>query len=207
MPSLERDPQSYVEGDWTDVDRALHEGYPGYAYVDSSSQIAQFFSFGITSIPSSGIAVDGFEILVDASKDETDGSGNLAVGVELSWDGGSSFTSTSYNTSALTTSNARSTLGGPTNTWGRSWTRSELDSMRVRITSEGTGVLDNPQWRVDHVAVVFYWSSTSNITLTIREQLPLVDSETISRQVLRIHETLSLADGGLTPGSEWVDLS
>ena len=72
-------------------------------------------------------------LFVDARVDST--SGSLGMCVELSWDGGLSWTAP-LATPTLSTTMTTRTLGGAANTWGRMWTASALSdaSFRVRVT-------------------------------------------------------------------------
>jgi len=95
----------------------------------------QFFNYGIT-LPS-GATVKGIEVRLDSRVDDTAGSPRICV--ELSWDGGASWTAPQA-TSTLSTSMRSRTLGGATNTWGRTWTPVELSNgnFRIRITNVAT---------------------------------------------------------------------
>ena len=91
----------------------------------------RFLNYGIT-LPS-GATVKGIEVRLDSRVDDTAGSPRMCV--ELSWDGGNSWTAP-IATSTLSKSMASRTVGGAANTWGRSWTPAELSNanFRVRIT-------------------------------------------------------------------------
>ena len=54
--------------------------------------------------------------------------------VELSWDGGLTWT-TAKNTVVLSKTETTYTLGGLADLWGRSWTATELANLRIRITN------------------------------------------------------------------------
>ncbi len=92
----------------------------------------RFSNYGIT-IPA-GAAVAGIEVRLDARVDSTAGSPRMCV--ELSWDGGVSWTAP-LATPTLSTSMTTRILGGAANTWGRTWTASELSdaNFRVRVTN------------------------------------------------------------------------
>jgi hypothetical protein len=92
----------------------------------------RFFNYGIT-IPA-GASVKGIEVRLDARADSTSGTPRMCV--ELSWDGGATWTAAQV-TSTLSTSLATRTLGGTANTWGRSWTAADLSNanFRVRVTN------------------------------------------------------------------------
>ena len=87
------------------------------------------YDFGLPE----GAAIQGIEVRLDWYLDATQGKSKLEV--QLSWDGGTSWTD------AKTTNKGNATetteiLGGSSDTWGRSWALSELssDNFRVRIT-------------------------------------------------------------------------
>ena len=78
------------------------------------------------------------------------------IDVDLSWDGGSTYTSTKA-TATLTTGDVVYTLGGTADTWGRSWSGTEFSNanFRMRITgqpSSNTVQIDAIQVKVHHVA-------------------------------------------------------
>ena len=203
MSSLQRDPQNFQNSNWTDEDRALHDGAPGYCYVATLNETCEFYSFSLGEIPSSSVSVEGLAVIVDVYKDETGGSGTLQVGAELSWNGGTNYTTSGKKTGNLTTTETRTTLGGAADAWGRSWTRSELDSLRIRVKAEGSSIVDSPQWRLDYVAIALYWSSTATLALDMTERLDLRDSHGLADLSLDVDEPLALLDGGQAPGSEW----
>jgi Bacterial Ig domain len=91
----------------------------------------RFFNYGL-GVPA-GASVLGLEIRLDARADGTNGAPKMCV--ELSWDGGVTWT-TPRSTPTLTTSMATYVLGGAADTWGRPWTPAELSdaSFRVRVT-------------------------------------------------------------------------
>jgi hypothetical protein len=108
----------------------------------------RFFNYGIT-IPS-GATVKGIEVRLDSRVDDTAGSPKMCV--ELSWDGGISWTAP-LATATLTTSMTTRTLGGAANTWGRPWTAAELSNanFRVRITNVANSTVRD--FSLDWIAV------------------------------------------------------
>ncbi len=100
--------------------------------VNGAGDRHRYYDYGI-SVPGS-CSVSGIEVRLDWWLDST--SGNNSMRVELSWDGGSSWTAPKID-STETTSEHTAVLGGSSDTWGRSWTTSELAdaNFRVRVTS------------------------------------------------------------------------
>ena len=91
-----------------------------------------FYNYGF-SIPS-GATISGIEVRTDGRVDSTSGAPKFCV--QLSWNGGASWT-TAKSTSTLTTSEATYLLGGLADTWGRTWSNGDFTNgnFRVRITN------------------------------------------------------------------------
>ena len=92
-----------------------------------------FFSDPINGIPS-GATIEGIEVRLDWWVNSTNGTNDMRV--DLSWDGGSTWTS-SQTTSGDSTSETTSILGGAADTWGHTtWTTSQLSSTNFRVRIE-----------------------------------------------------------------------
>ena len=91
----------------------------------------RFFNYGI-SVPA-GSAIQGIEVRLQAKADSTGGSPQMCV--ELSWDGGTTWTA-AKSTPTLSTTELTYILGSATDKWGRTWSIGELSNtgFRVRIT-------------------------------------------------------------------------
>lgn len=92
----------------------------------------RFWDFSL-GVPATVSAVSGIQVRADEGMSNNGGTSRLCV--ELSWNGGTSWTtpkSVALTTSAITTY----TLGAVNDSWGRSWFGSELSnaSFRVRLT-------------------------------------------------------------------------
>jgi len=75
--------------------------------------------------------------------------------VQLSWDGGTTWT-TAKQTATLTTSEVTYVLGSATDTWGRTWTAANLSNtnFRVRVSDLASGSNANTRdFSLDWVAV------------------------------------------------------
>jgi large repetitive protein len=106
-------------------------------------------SFGF-SVPT-GVTIAGIEVRLDAKVDSTSGSPIMCV--QLSWDGGTTWTTTPLSTSTLKTTNATYILGGAANTWGRTWSPTEFSNanFKVRIIDVSSSTLRD--FSLDYVAV------------------------------------------------------
>ena len=119
----------------------------------------RYYNYGIT-LPS-GCEVKGIEVRLDAWSDiANNSSGMRSMSVELSWDGGTSWT-TAKSTTLLTPTQATFTLGSPTDTWGHTWilTQHSNTSFRVRVTSNCTGsaACQNRDFFLDWIPVKVYY--------------------------------------------------
>ena len=99
-----------------------------------------------------GDDIEGIEVKLEISGTTAAGD----IDVQLSWDGGSSFT-TAKTTPTLTTTDSVVVLGGPGDTWGRTWSASEFSNanFELRVTgnpSSNTVQLDAIQIKVHHQA-------------------------------------------------------
>jgi hypothetical protein len=90
-----------------------------------------FYNYNV-SVPG-GATITGIEVRLDGRADSTSGSPRFCV--QISWNGGASWT-TAKSTSILTTSEATYLLGGSADTWGRTWASGDFTNanFRVRIT-------------------------------------------------------------------------
>jgi hypothetical protein len=107
-----------------------------------------FYDYGIA--PPAGLSIQGVEIRLDAWADNS--NNDPAMCVELSWDGGLSWTA-AKTTPILGTSESSYVLGSPSDDWGHAWTPAELSdgSLIVRITDIAIGT--DRRFRLDWVAV------------------------------------------------------
>jgi hypothetical protein len=101
------------------------------------------------SLPS-GSAIKGIEVRLDANVDSTSSSPKLCV--QLSWNGGSNWTSTK-STSTLSTSESTRTLGSATDTWGRTWTLSNLSNANFRLRVIAGSSSTSRDFSLDWIAV------------------------------------------------------
>ncbi len=130
---------------------ATGDGGGDASNINGDGDRHRFYDYGIP-IPG-GCSVVGIEVRLDWYLDSP--SGNNSMDVELSWDGGSSWT-TAQNDAVETTAEHTTVLGGPADTWGRAWTASELSNtnFRVRLTSLGHAARD---FFLDWVPVNVYY--------------------------------------------------
>lgn len=120
--------------------------------TSSSRDKHRFYDYGFV-IPS-GSTIKGIEVRLDAKVDST--SSSPAMCVQLSWDGGSSWTSTK-TASLTTTSEATYTLGSATDTWGRTWSDSNLSNANFRLRIINVADSTSRDFSLDWVAVQVHY--------------------------------------------------
>jgi hypothetical protein len=108
----------------------------GYASnIDGAGDRQRYYNYDFPV--SSDCDIQGIEVQLDWWIDSVLGTNSMDV--ELSWDGGTSWT-TAKQDSQETTTEHTVVLGGPADTWGRTWSAAELSDVnfRVRLTSNST---------------------------------------------------------------------
>jgi hypothetical protein len=122
--------------------------------TQNSKDKHRFYDYNV-SLPG-GSTVTGIEVRLDARVDSV-GSNSPRICIQLSWDGGTTWT-TARQTPTLTTSELTYILGGPSDTWGRAWTLSNLSNanFRVRVidVASGSGA-PSRDFSLDWIAVRF----------------------------------------------------
>ena len=131
-------PDTGGNGDGFEVspESALTDGLGNAANLAGTDDRHRFYNFGI-SVPT-GCVVTGIEVRLDWWLGATQQTNSMSA--ELSWDGGSSWTAAKFDTTE-TTAEHTIILGGPADTWGRTWTPGEVSdaNFQLRLTSRCSG--------------------------------------------------------------------
>ncbi len=110
------------------------------------------YSFGIPS----GSTIDGIEVNTEFS---TSSAAQIAtLQVSLSWDNGTTYTTAKSDTVTGTTTDKNSTMGGATDTWGRSWTDSEFANGTFLVKVEGKSNAGGTACRLDFLQIKVYYT-------------------------------------------------
>ncbi len=148
-----------------------------YATSATTDPLGRISTFGL-NIPSDA-TINGLEVTLEAKVS----FGTIGIPFSLSWNNGSSFTSTKSNT--ITTTEQVFTYGGPTDTWGRTWTPSELSDANFQVKidpSSSAFIVSYDQIRVK----VYYTSGGGSTTRYVNDLLApnaLVLAETDANNV------------------------
>ncbi|MFQ5552688.1 MAG: hypothetical protein ACE5EW_03100, partial [Thermoplasmata archaeon] len=123
-----------------------------YANEDRNGQSQDYYNFTF-GVPN-GAIISGIEFQVEGHDPDFSGNGIL---VELSWDGGTSYTTTGNFVDLPDGFDlGYQTLGGQTDTWGRTWAAEEFTdaNFRARIEKDGS---DFTFSNVDHIRMQVYY--------------------------------------------------
>ncbi|MCJ7509576.1 MAG: VWA domain-containing protein, partial [Dehalococcoidia bacterium] len=118
-----------------------------------------FFNYGI-SVPT-GNVVRGIEVRLDAWVDSTPLFSTRRMCVQLSWNGGTTWTAAKQTPSLTTSQTATYTLGANNDTWGRAWTLSELSNANFRVRVTDVFNSSSRTFYLDWAAVDVYYAPSS----------------------------------------------
>ncbi len=160
-------PGTAPSGNWTTPINAT-SATDGNASATRNTVASPYQAWGgfDIAIPGSGtLAVTGIELEVRAAA----AVAGCVLGSALTWNG-ASVTSSNWTTSDDMTLSSGSTwtpytAGGPTNTWGRTWTESQLSNanFRVRLRYTGTGCTSGTLVSVDALWIRVSWSRATTV--------------------------------------------
>jgi hypothetical protein len=103
---------------------------------------------------SAGAVIDGIEVWLDAKTDSANYLPKLCV--QLSWDGGVSWTA-AYETPTLSTNETSYMLGGPADTWGHAWSGMQLNNANFRLRVIAVAANTGRDFSLDWAAVRVYY--------------------------------------------------
>ena len=108
----------------------------------------RYYNYNL-NLPATAV-IKGIQVRLDARADATSGSPKICV--QLSWDGGTTWT-TAKSTTTLSTTEATYTLGSIADTWGRTWTPSNFSNADFRIRVIDVASNTSRDFFLDYVAV------------------------------------------------------
>jgi hypothetical protein len=125
--------------------------------IDGPGDRHVFYDFGLA--PPSGSTIEGIRVRLDWWLDAVEGDNTMSV--ELSWDGGTSWTSA--KTDAVESATERTgVLGAAADMWGRVWTVTELAdaNFRLRVTCacSASPQCDSRDYYLDWVTINVYYT-------------------------------------------------
>ncbi|MGE5262938.1 MAG: lamin tail domain-containing protein, partial [Acidobacteriota bacterium] len=118
------------------------------ACTDAGKDRHRFYNYGL-ALPA-GAVPTGIEVQLHAKVDATTGSPKMCV--ELSWDGGTTWT-TAKTTATLSKSEKAYVLGGSADTWGRAWTLTDVSDANFRVRLVDVASNNARDFSLDWIAV------------------------------------------------------
>jgi hypothetical protein len=106
-------------------------------------------------LPGTVTSVDGITVRADVGMNNNGGTSVLCV--ELSWDGGTSWTAVKSVTLSGTAV-ATYTLGSSSDTWGQTWTAAQLSTTNFRVRLTDATSQNNKNYRLDYLAVTVQYT-------------------------------------------------
>jgi hypothetical protein len=109
----------------------------------------RFWDFNL-GIPTTVTSIDGIQVRVDSGMNNNGGTNNLCV--DLSWNGGATWTAAkSYDMAVSTISTYN--LGGATDTWGRTWTGANFSNANFQVRITDASSQPNKNYLLEYLAI------------------------------------------------------
>ncbi len=175
--STVRSASSSHTGTWSGAGN-VYTNNNSYASATSNNSTHEWGTFGFDGTVPSSAAIDGIQVrLSDLFQTGTGVSSNCQVRVELSWNGGTSWSSAQLTSTINGNSTSDYVVGAAADTvgWGsHSWARNDvLNGLRVRLTwLNGTVGCPSPRTvSLDHLEVQVYYTVTTETITTAPESV------------------------------------
>jgi hypothetical protein len=117
--------------------------------ADAGKDRHRFWDFNL-GIPASVTSIDGIQVRADAGMNNNGGTNNVCV--ELSWNGGTSWTAAKSFDMAISTLTTY-TLGATNDAWGRTWTGANFSSANFRVRITDASSQPNKSYLLEYLAV------------------------------------------------------
>jgi hypothetical protein len=106
-------------------------------------------------LPGSVTSIDGITVRADVGLNNNGGTSIFCV--QLSWDGGTSWTA-AKSVTLSSAAEATYTLGSSIDTWGRTWTTANFSTANFRVRVIDAANQPNRDYRLDYLAVNVYYT-------------------------------------------------
>lgn len=137
------------------------------------------FAFGIPS----GATIDGIEVTVEAKV----GFATVAIVLSLSWNAGTNFTSTKTNSAGTT--EATDTYGGAADTWGRTWSDTELSDANFQLKIDPANSAFTIS--IDQVRAKVYYTAGGLVNVKTVDGLAVASVKTVNGLAIASVETIN----------------
>jgi hypothetical protein len=151
-------PTVSVGADFTTPNNAFSNNneYATVNDVDGTTKSEVYRDYNIDDAVPDGADIQGIAVRVDWFLDAVGTSGQIKV--ELSWDGGTTWSTAKTNADRSTDADHTVTLGGSSDDWGRNWDTDELTNANfwLKIKAE-TSAGDSRDFSFDWIPVTVYY--------------------------------------------------
>lgn len=125
-----------------------------FARSDSLGKAQDWFDFNFP-LPGDAI-IEGIQVDVEGNN-QSQANG---VDIELSWDGGASYTSSGKGAIwPISSVDSIESFGGPGDGWGRTWSAAECSDSNFRVRLTRKGATEGVDFQVDHIQINVTFSS------------------------------------------------
>ncbi|NNF08318.1 MAG: DNRLRE domain-containing protein, partial [Candidatus Eisenbacteria bacterium] len=148
---------------WTDPARA-YASDTEFARENRNGDAQDWYDFHF-QIPA-GATIKGIQINVEGNNQ---GEAN-GVDIDLSWDGGTSYTSSGKGAIwPISMVDSIEIFGGPADGWGRTWSPSEFENGNFRIRLTRKGAVDSHDFHVNHIEANVSYDSDTYVTQSVQD--------------------------------------
>jgi hypothetical protein len=119
------------------------------ATPDTTKDQHRFWGY-VLGLPGTVTSINGIQVRADLALNNASGTTNLCA--QLSWDGGTTWTSLK-SVAIPAAAETTYTFGSTSDTWGRTWTAAQLNTTNFRVRVVDASTLTTKQFRLDYVAV------------------------------------------------------
>ncbi|MCA9327082.1 VWA domain-containing protein [Candidatus Saccharibacteria bacterium] len=151
---------THAPNNW-DVNTVANAQTSNNVYISESNNQNQAgeeqgYSFNIPALPANAV-INGVQVTAEAKSTDNNG---CRLGVALSWNGGSNYSS--YQYSNLGNSDSTENFGGTNDTWGHTWSASEFSAanfvMKLQDDDPGNSCSNSATTSVDIVSVKVHYT-------------------------------------------------
>ncbi len=160
---------------WNDPTNAFTSD-DAYSSEDTQGDRQDWYNFNF-NVPN-GATIDGIHVNVEATA-----TVNVGAGIAISWNGGIDYTSEKSDT--WSTPEENKTFGGPSDTWGRTWSSDDFKDSNFRIRLSRSSHNPGTFLNVDYIEIKVYFTYVfmKIIDLNSTAQIEIVEGDLITTNI------------------------
>jgi hypothetical protein len=138
-----------ADGSGFALDASTGTGSRSASCTNTANDAHRFRDFSL-AVPALAVAINGIEVRTDMGVNNNGGTSNICL--QLSWDGGTSWT-TAKSVTISGAAEATYIQGGTADTWGRTWSPADFSNATFRVRVIDATSQNNKDYRLDYLAV------------------------------------------------------